>query len=77
MADNKLPVDRTGETERVIQVEIKPDYRADANKQGQWFVWRRVSASGWATHCRCDSQDDAMAMAVQLNTPDDSSRVSV
>ena len=66
MADHN-PAPSNDESTRMIRAEIKPEYRADTNQNGRWFVWRRVSASGWATHCPCESGESARAMVERLN----------
>ncbi len=49
-------------------IEIKPVYRADTDQGGDWWVWRRLSANGWATHQRCTDQDSARKLAAALNS---------
>lgn len=51
---------------RHVAMTLRSPYRAQADPRGEWYVWRRVGA-GWATHRRCDSQQDAIATALQLN----------
>lgn len=60
-------VSHSDEQPRVIRCEPKPEYRADTNQNGRWFVWRRISATGWASHCVCESGEAARAMVDRLN----------
>ncbi|MCB1281935.1 MAG: hypothetical protein KDB18_10470 [Salinibacterium sp.] len=48
-------------------METKPHFRADTDQSGDWWVWRRLSVNGWATHCRCGDREEAREMAAQLN----------
>ncbi len=45
-------------------------FRADTDQSGDWYVWRRIGANGWATLRRCDCRDDAHRLATQLNARD-------
>lgn len=51
----------------LLTVDLKPVFRADTDQAGEWYVWRRVSASAWATHHRCDSRQAAVTEAQTLN----------
>ena len=62
--------------ESLLTVDLKPVFRADTDQAGEWYVWRRVSASAWATHHRCDSQQEAFAEAETLNERFERSRSS-
>ncbi len=48
-------------------VEAKPSFRADTDQGGHWWVWRRLSCNGWATHQRCGNREAAHELASQLN----------
>ncbi len=48
-------------------VEAKPSFRADTDQGGHWWVWRRLSSNGWATHQRCGNREAAHELACQLN----------
>jgi len=49
------------------QIEAKPGFRADMDQSGDWYVWRRLGANGWATLRRCECQESASREAAQLN----------
>ena len=37
-------------TRRTVVVDIDvPQFRADTDQRGDWYVWRRMGATGWAT----------------------------
>ena len=42
-------------------------FRADTDQSGEWYVWTRLSSSGWATMQRCDSRELAQRLADDLN----------
>lgn len=42
-------------------------YRADVDQAGEWYVWRRLGANGWATMRRCNTRRDAIELAASLN----------
>ncbi|MEM1331387.1 MAG: hypothetical protein AAGG07_12595 [Planctomycetota bacterium] len=44
-----------------------PCFRADTDAAGRWHVWRRVSASSWATLQRCSCRDEAERLASEMN----------
>ncbi len=44
-----------------------PSFRADTDQSGDWYVWRRMGANGWATLRRCEDREDARRVATQLN----------
>lgn len=48
-------------------VESKPKFRADTDQSGSWWVWRRLSLNGWATHHRCQCREAAQILAAELN----------
>lgn len=48
-------------------VEPKPLFRADVDQSGDWYVWRRLGASGWATLRRCSGREQALELAKALN----------
>jgi len=48
-------------------LEDKPAFRADTDQGGSWWVWRRLSVNGWATHHRCGDREAAHSLAAQLN----------
>jgi len=52
------------------QIERKPrqDYRAAADRSGDWYVWRRLGSADWATLRRCDGKEQAEYVATELNT---------
>lgn len=60
-------MDRFGPDRGSFLIESKPAYRADTDQSGDWYVWRRLSAHGWATHRRCDSREAAVELAAMLN----------
>ncbi len=49
------------------QLELKPTFRADVDQSGDWYVWRRLGANGWATLRRCECRDSAHRQAAVLN----------
>lgn len=51
--------------------EVKPLYRADTDQGGHWYVWRRLSANGWATYRKCETREAAMQLATELNAKSD------
>lgn len=51
----------------MLLFETKGSYRADTDQSGEWYVWRRLSANGWATMQRCDSREEAVQLASDLN----------
>ncbi len=51
---------------RLVELDI-PQFRADTDQRGDWYVWRRMGASGWATMRRCDTREDAMRLTEELN----------
>ena len=53
---------------RLLAPGSDPIFRAGADQHGDWYVWRRVSASGWATMRKCESRADAELLARQLAT---------
>ncbi|MCA9299788.1 MAG: hypothetical protein KDA28_12015 [Phycisphaerales bacterium] len=61
MSRNRMPLMLS------IDAESKPLFRADTDQGGDWYVWRRVSANGWATYQRCDTREDACRAAASLN----------
>ncbi|MFI4896804.1 MAG: hypothetical protein ACIARR_03150 [Phycisphaerales bacterium JB059] len=50
-------------------VEGKPAFRADMDQAGDWYVWRRLGANGWATLRRCACRESAIKEAAALNQP--------
>ena len=46
-------------------------FRADTDQRGDWYVWRRMSANGWATLRRCESREKAEELAQSLNEDPD------
>lgn len=48
-------------------VESKLAYRADIDQSGDWYVWQRLGASGWAALQRCQDRSEAIEMASTLN----------
>jgi len=48
-------------------LEVKTQFRADTDQNGDWWVWRRLSQNGWATMRRCETREDALTMADSLN----------
>jgi len=48
-------------------LEAKPSFRADTDQGGDWWVWRRLSSNGWATHQRCGNREAACELASELN----------
>jgi hypothetical protein len=48
-------------------VEPKALFRADVDQSGDWYVWRRLGASGWATLRRCSGREQALQLAKALN----------
>lgn len=48
-------------------VEPKKLFRADVDQSGDWYVWRRLGASGWATLRRCSGREQALELAKALN----------
>lgn len=48
-------------------VESKNLFRADVDQSGDWYVWRRLGASGWATLRRCTGREQAFELAKALN----------
>lgn len=59
--------ERTMRVKEGLLAELKPVYRAQADTRGMWFVWRRVSATGWATHRACSNREEAIDLAARLN----------
>lgn len=55
------------------QIEAKPDFRADVDQSGDWYVWRRLGANGWATMRRCECRESAHREAAVLNGQNQSS----
>ena len=51
---------------RLVELDI-PQVRADTDQRGDWYVWRRMGASGWATMRRCDTREDALRLTDELN----------
>ncbi len=51
----------------LLNIEDKPMFRADTDHNGDWHVWRQMSANGWATMRRCESRNDAVRLADSLN----------
>ncbi len=49
------------------QIEPKPGFRADMDQSGDWYVWRRLGANGWATLRRCECRESAHREAATLN----------
>jgi len=62
MSDQETHVRRR----RVVELDI-PQFRADTDQRGNWYVWRRMGASGWATMRRCESREDALRLTEELN----------
>lgn len=62
-------MDDSGNDHRA-QIEGKPkqDYRAAADRSGDWYVWRRLGSADWATLRRCDGREHAEQIASKLNT---------
>lgn len=50
-----------------VTVESKLVYRADIDQSGDWYVWQRLGASGWAALQRCRDRMEALQMASELN----------
>ncbi len=50
-----------------LDLSTGPQFKAAEDQRGDWWVWRRVSAKGWATMRRCDSRDEAERLAEALN----------
>jgi len=48
-------------------VESKNLFRADVDQSGDWYVWRRLGSSGWATLRRCTGREQALELAKALN----------
>jgi hypothetical protein len=48
-------------------IEPKALFRADVDQSGDWYVWRRLGASGWATLRRCCDREQALELAKALN----------
>lgn len=48
-------------------VESKLVYRADIDQSGDWYVWQRLGASGWAALQRCQDRSEAIQIASTLN----------
>mgnify|MGYP001175072346 CR=1 FL=1 len=42
-------------------------FRADTDQSGEWYVWTRLSTSGWATMQRCENREIAQRLADDLN----------
>ncbi|MEZ6243600.1 MAG: hypothetical protein R3B57_11225 [Phycisphaerales bacterium] len=53
--------------EEDADARLDPNFRADMDQSGDWYVWRRMGANGWATLRRCDGREDAQRLATQLN----------
>lgn len=58
---------QTARMKQALITELKPAYRAQADAHGTWFVWQRISATGWATHERCENREEAIDFARRLN----------
>jgi len=54
-----------GKSDNII--EPKALFRADVDQSGDWYVWRRLGASGWATLRRCCDREQALELAKTLN----------
>ena len=67
MADDAAPRDPA------LDIDPKPLFRADVDQSGDWYVWRRVGVSGWATMRRCDSEQEAKDVAKAMNEDPDAS----
>jgi hypothetical protein len=50
----------------VVELDV-PQFRADTDQRGDWYVWRRMGASGWATLRRCESREHALRLSEELN----------
>ncbi len=50
-----------------LDLSTGPQFKAAEDQRGDWWVWRRVSAKGWATMRRCDTREDAERLAEKLN----------
>lgn len=50
-----------------LDLSAGPQFKADEDQRGDWWVWRRVSAKGWATMRRCETREDAERLAEALN----------
>jgi len=48
-------------------IEPKALFRADVDQSGEWYVWRRLGASRWATLRRCCNREQALELAKSLN----------
>ncbi|KAA0215565.1 MAG: hypothetical protein EDM82_06765 [Cyanobacteria bacterium CYA] len=48
-------------------VESKLVYRADIDQSGDWYVWQRLGASGWAALQRCRDRAEAIEIASMMN----------
>lgn len=60
--------DQETRVRRRFAVEIDvPQFRADTDQRGDWYVWRRMGTSGWATMRRCDTREDALRLSAELN----------
>lgn len=42
-------------------------FKADRDQNGDWWVWRRLSARTWVTHTRCVDEASALAIAERLS----------
>lgn len=51
---------------RLVELDI-PQFRADTDQRGDWYVWRRMGATGWATMRRCETREDALRLTEELN----------
>lgn len=60
-------MEHTREDRGSMLFEPKGLYRADTDQSGQWYVWRRLSANGWATLQRCNTREEAVQLALDLN----------
>lgn len=60
-------MENTAHPTNAASLESKQAFRADTDQNGDWYVWRRLSASGWATMRRCDSREAAIELAETLN----------
>lgn len=50
-----------------LDLSTGPQFKAAVDQRGDWWVWRRVSAKGWATMRRCDTREEAERLAEALN----------
>lgn len=61
-----MPENTTTRSPRAT-VESKLVYRADIDQSGDWYVWQRLGASGWAALQRCQDRMEAIQVASDLN----------